>query len=104
MQILKFASEFRDACATRQNAARARPGMLDPIVNDWPAVGLSSWPSERPGQFHEARNRTCVSRKSRLTLSLDDARATLIDMARIWLRLAKEQESCTPPHGDKEKE
>src|SRR6266508_4507309 len=51
MQILKSASEFRDACATRQNAARARPGMLDPIVNEWPAVGLFSWPSERPGQF-----------------------------------------------------
>jgi hypothetical protein len=37
---------------------------------------------------HEARNRTFVSRKSRLTLS---ARATLIDMARLWLRLRKKK-------------
>ena len=36
------------------------------------------------------------------TLSLDDARATLIDMARIWLRLAKEQESGIPLPGTEE--
>jgi hypothetical protein len=89
MQVLKFASEFRDVCRStrapwdvgpnRERMARCR------------IVFMAN--RKRPGQFHEARNRTCVSRKSRLTLSLDDARATLIDMARLWLRLAKEQES-----------
>jgi len=83
--------------------ARARPGMLDPIVNEWPLSDCLHGQAKDRANY-EARNRTCVSRKSRLTLSLDDARATLIDMARLWLRLAKEQESSTPPHGDKEKE
>jgi hypothetical protein len=34
-------------------------------------------PITKPGTEH-------AYRKSRLTLSLDDARATLIDMARLW--------------------
>jgi hypothetical protein len=36
------------------------------------------------------------------SVSLEDARTTLIDMARTWLRLAKEQDSSTPPHGESE--
>jgi hypothetical protein len=34
------------------------------------------------------------------SVSLEDARATLIEMARVWLRLANEQESSIPPHGE----
>jgi hypothetical protein len=31
------------------------------------------------------------------TIATEDTRATLVDMAQVWLRLAKEQEVALPP-------
>jgi hypothetical protein len=56
--------------------------------------------SRARAEYYRRQARECLDVAR--TLSLEPARATLIDMPRTWLRLAREQESIIPPHGKDE--